>query len=327
MKDNGEQIGKEKIVDIDIDGALSSEDGLPEDEVVKGERPRGRLMELLTENSELIENALNELLPSGEATHGVIYDVMRYSTLGGGKRVRPFLTLELCRMLGGDVRAAIPYACAVECVHTYSLIHDDLPAMDNDSERRGKPSAHIAFGEANALLAGDALLTYAFALAAENPFADAKRNVRAVSALANSAGFDGMIGGQVCDLLYEGQKIELDRVFDTERKKTGELIAAACTLGIIAADAKGHISEDVFAAARRYAYSMGLAFQIVDDILDAEEAGGDGADETSVVNIVGIDEAERLASMLTGEAVKAAGELPNGGVLSELALYLRNRKS
>ncbi len=315
--------GMMDFIDETLDGAGAALENELSD-VTAGTGSQADIERMLKENSELIESALGELLPSGEAAHGVIYDVMRYSTLGGGKRVRPFLTLEFCRILGGDIRAALPYACAVECVHTYSLVHDDLPSMDNDEVRRGKPSAHVAFGEANALLAGDALLTYAFALIAENPFADARRNVRAVSALAGSAGFDGMIGGQVCDLLYEGREVTADEIFDTERKKTGELIAAACTLGVIAADAEGCITEAVYTAARRYAYSLGLAFQIVDDILDAEEGTGD---ETNIVAVTGRKEAERLAATMTGEAIKAAELLPSGETLSALALYLQNRRS
>lgn len=280
--------------------------------------------EKLRENAELIESALDSLLPSGESPHGVIYEAMRYSAQNGGKRIRPYLTLEFCRALGGDVSAALPYACAVECIHTYSLIHDDLPSMDNDDERRGKPSLHRAYGEANALLAGDALLTYAFALIAENPFADAARNVRAVSALAASAGYDGMIGGQVCDLMYEGKTITIDELFDTERKKTGELIAAACTLGVIAADVNGDIPGEIYSAARRYAYSVGLAFQIVDDILDAE--GGEKV-ETSIISLMSVDEAKMLAARLTDEATTAVSGVPGAENLASLAVWLRDRRA
>lgn len=276
----------------------------------------------LIRNSELIEGALDGVLPQGDAPHGVIYEAMRYSARGGGKHIRPYLTLEFCRALGGDTSVALPYACAVECVHTYSLIHDDLPSMDNDDVRRGKPSLHRAYGEANALLAGDALLTYAFALIAENPFADAEQNVRAVSALASSAGYDGMIGGQVCDLLYVGKKITPEELFETERKKTGELIAASAALGLIAADAGGRIPAEIYAAARRYAYSIGLSFQIVDDILDADKGR---TDETSVIALMGVEDAKKLASELTDEAIEAANHIPNPENLKALAVYLRDR--
>ena len=278
--------------------------------------------ERLRDNAALIESALDGLLPSGDSPHGVIYEAMRYSAQNGGKRIRPFLTLEFCRALGGDVSAALPYACAVECIHTYSLIHDDLPSMDNDDMRRGKPSLHRAYGEANALLAGDALLTYAFALAAVNPFSDAERNVRAVSTLASCAGFDGMIGGQVCDLMYENREITLDELIETERKKTGELICAASTLGVIAADAGGSLSDEVYAAARRYSYGIGLAFQIVDDLLDA---GDGGSDETSIVSLMSIEEARSFASELTDEAISAVRMLPGSETLVSLAEWLRDR--
>ncbi len=278
----------------------------------------------LMRNAKLIVGALDSVLPSGDAPHKIIYEAMRYSAEGGGKRIRPFLTLEFCRALGGDTSAALPYACAVECIHTYSLIHDDLPAMDNDDMRRGKPSSHRAFGEANALLAGDALLTYAFALIAENPFADARQNCRAASVLAASAGHDGMIGGQVCDLQYAGQKITAEQLFETERKKTGELIAAASTLGVIAADRGGEIPDEIYRAARIYAHSVGLAFQIIDDLLDGDEGE---TDEMSVLSIMGADEARVLAEELTAEAVAAAHRIPNSENLIALAEYLCGRRA
>ena len=282
--------------------------------------------EKLRENAALIESALDSLLPSGDSPHEVIYEAMRYSAQDGGKRIRPYLTLEFCRALGGDVKAALPYACAIECIHTYSLIHDDLPCMDNDDMRRGKPSLHRAFGEANALLAGDALLTYAFALAAENPFSDAGRNVRAVSTIAASAGYDGMIGGQVCDLMYENKKITLDELIETERKKTGELICAASTLGVIAADALGNIPGEIYAAARKYSYSIGLAFQIVDDILDAGETAPGQSDETSIITLMSVDEAKAFASELTDEAISAVSVIPGAENLIALAKWLRDRR-
>ncbi len=310
-----------------LDEVLGGAEAALNDEISKlpatEESPSPIEAELLR-NGELIVGALDSVLPQGDALHSVIYEAMRYSALGGGKRIRPYLTLEFCRALGGDTSAALPYACAVECIHTYSLIHDDLPSMDNDDVRRGKPTLHRAFGEANALLAGDALLTYAFALIAENPFADAGRNVRAASVLAASAGHDGMIGGQVLDLLYVGKSIPADVLFETERKKTGELIAAAASLGVIAADADGSIPEEVYAAARRYAFSMGLAFQIVDDILDGEEGE---TDETSVLSLMSADEAKNLAAELTRQAIAAAGSIPNSENLCALAEYLASRRA
>ncbi|MCD7783839.1 MAG: polyprenyl synthetase family protein [Firmicutes bacterium] len=272
--------------------------------------------EMLLKNSELIEGALDDLLPKGDAAYSVIYRAMRYSALGGGKRVRPTLTLEFCRLAGGKIEAAIPYAAAIECVHTYSLIHDDLPCMDNSDERRGRPSCHVAYGEANALLAGDALLTYAFSLAAENPFADDGRNCRAVSVIANAAGFDGMIGGQVCDLIYEKSAPSFEDFMDMERGKTVELISAACALGLVAARA----DDDLFAAARKYAYCIGLSFQIIDDILDGDETGN------TVLSYMSADEAAATARDLTEEAKSAICAYDGAQSLIALADWLCGRK-
>lgn len=282
--------------------------------------------EKIAENAGLVSSALDSLLPQGEASHSLIYEAMRYSAMSGGKRVRPCLTIEFCRLFGGDVMAALPYAAAVECVHTYSLIHDDLPCMDNDDERRGKPTSHRVFGEANALLAGDALLTYAFSLIADNPFADAPRNCRAVSVLASSAGHDGMIGGQICDMMYENRDISFEELADMHRKKTGDLIAAAALLGVVAADADGSLPDSVYADARRYAYNIGLAFQIIDDILDDIEDGGTGNDgKTTVLSFMSAEEARSLAVTLTQNAVDAIRNYPGSDDLCELAVWLVRR--
>ncbi len=282
--------------------------------------------EIIKNNAELIEASLDSLLPQGEAAHSVIYEAMRYSAMSGGKRVRPCLTLEFCRLFGGDVMSAIPYACAVECVHTYSLIHDDLPCMDNDDERRGKPTSHKVYGEANALLAGDALLTYAFSLIADNPFADADRNIRAVSVLASSAGHDGMIGGQICDMLYENREASFEELAEMHRKKTGDLIAAAALLGVIAADSERGLDESVYADVRRYAYNIGLAFQIVDDLLDPDEGGSDAeSGKTTVLSFMSRDEARSLAITLTQGAVAAIRPYHGSDALVELAVWLAGR--
>ncbi len=282
--------------------------------------------EKITENARLVSSALDSLLPQGESPHSLIYEAMRYSAMSGGKRVRPCLTIEFCRLFGGDVMAALPYAAAVECVHTYSLIHDDLPCMDNDDERRGKPTSHRVFGEANALLAGDALLTYAFSLIADNPFADAARNCRATSVLASSAGHDGMIGGQICDMMYENSDVSFEELADMHRKKTGDLIAASALLGVAAADINGELSESVYADARRYAYNIGLAFQIIDDILDDIEDGGAGDDgKTTILSFMSADEAKSLAVTLTQNAVDAIRNYPGSDDLCELAVWLVRR--
>lgn len=284
--------------------------------------------EIIKNNAELIEASLDSLLPQGEAAHSIIYEAMRYSAMSGGKRIRPCLTLEFCRLFGGDVMSAIPYACAVECVHTYSLIHDDLPCMDDDNERRGKPSSHVVYGEANALLTGDALLTYAFSLTADNPFADADRNCRAVSTLALSAGHDGMIGGQICDVLYENRDVSFEELAEMHRKKTGELIAAAALLGVIAADKDKKLDESVYADVRKYAYNIGFAFQIIDDMLDPDEGGSDAeSGKTTVLSFMSKEDARSLALALTQGAVEAIRHYNGSEALVELAVWLAGRSA
>lgn len=284
--------------------------------------------EIIKNNAELIEASLDSLLPQGEAAHSIIYEAMRYSAMSGGKRIRPCLTLEFCRLFGGDVMSAIPYACAVECVHTYSLVHDDLPCMDDDNERRGKPSSHVVYGEANALLTGDALLTYAFSLTADNPFADADRNCRAVSTLALSAGHDGMIGGQICDMLYENRDASFEELAEMHRKKTGELIAAAALLGVIAADKDKKLDESVYADVRKYAYNIGFAFQIIDDMLDPDEGGSDAeSGKTTVLSFMSKEDARSLALALTQGAVEAIRHYNGSEALVELAVWLAGRSA
>ena len=269
---------------------------------------------------EKIETALGALIP---ADRSVVCDAMQYSLCAGGKRIRPALVLEFCRVCGGVPETALPYACALEMIHTYSLIHDDLPCMDDDDLRRGRPSCHKQFGEANALLAGDALLTHAFyvLLGASLP---AEHNVRAGRLLAQLAGFDGMIGGQVMDLENETRQIDADRLQKTDACKTGALIQAACRLGCIAAGA----DETKEQAAALYAQKIGLAFQIVDDILDvtADEqqlgkpVGSDDAQgKQTYVTLYGLRKAKDTAAALTEEA-KAALRVFGGEAENLLAL-------
>lgn len=233
-------------------------------------------------------------------------EAMGYSLENGGKRIRPILTLEFCRICGGDVRKALPYALAVEMIHTYSLIHDDLPCMDDDDMRRGKPSSHKVFGEANALLAGDGLLTLAFEvlLSADD---DPAKLVKAGAELAKAAGCSGMIAGQVMDLENEGRSASLEEIKATDKRKTGELIRIAALLGCICAGA----SEEQINAAEKYCAGIGLAFQIVDDILDVtgDEAvlgkpiGSDGENEKSTyVSLLGLDKSTEYAAELTENA-------------------------
>ena len=255
----------------------------------------------------MINNALMSRLsvePSG-AGEAKMLEAMRYSVENGGKRIRPMLTLEFCRMCGGSVEAALPLACAIEFIHTYSLIHDDLPCMDDDDMRRGKPSSHIKFGEANALLAGDSLLTFAFQSAGEAEDIPA-------DAVARASGCAGMIAGQVQDLENENKTVAADDLRSVDILKTGELIRCACQLGCIAAGADDMKLE----AARVYAENLGIAFQIVDDILDvtSDEAtlgkpvGSDAENcKNTYVSLLGLEEAKKIAAELTRKAIDALG--------------------
>ncbi len=256
---------------------------------------------------EKIEEALKNTLPEMSAETSPIKDMLFYSLEGGGKRVRPLLCLEFCKVKGENPDKALPFACAVEFVHTYSLIHDDLPCMDNDDIRRGKPASHIKFGEANALLAGDALLTHAFNLissAALDGTVSFEQSVRAAKELSFLGGMKGMIGGQYIDLKYENTPANLQVLVEMDTLKTAALIESACAMGLIAAGA-----DDIeISYARDFARELGLAFQIKDDILEAEE-DGETSDEkngkVTYVSLFGIEKAKELASIHTKNALKA----------------------
>lgn len=251
---------------------------------------------------DIINEALMQYLPDGD---DVVSQAMRYSVENGGKRIRPSLLLAFCDICSGDIKKALPLACALEMIHTYSLIHDDLPCMDDDDMRRGKPSCHIVYGYEYALLAGDALLTLAFetAMKAELP---APIVIAAAKELAKASGWAGMVGGQVVDLQNEGKQVGVDDVVRMYNLKTGELIRAACVIGCIAA---GATDKTPFATV--FAHNIGLSFQIVDDILDltgdAETLGKPvGSDEDNekctYVSLVGIEESKRVVEQLTLEA-------------------------
>lgn len=234
-------------------------------------------------------------------------EAMAYSLENGGKRIRPMLALEFCRVCGENPQKAVPFALALEMIHTYSLIHDDLPCMDNDDMRRGKPSSHKVFGEADALLAGDALLTLAFETVLSAPGMSGEQKAAAGLALAKAAGCSGMIAGQVMDLANEGRKAPLEDVAKTDRLKTGELIMAAASMGCIAANA----DETKLNAARKYCADIGLAFQIVDDILDVTSSsevlgkpvGSDGEnDKSTYVSLLGLEKSQAMADELTENA-------------------------
>ena len=274
-----------------------------------------------------IEAFLSAAVPGTD----IVSEAMRYSLEGGGKRIRPCLTLEFCRVCGGDTEAALPFAAAVEMIHTYSLIHDDLPCMDDDDMRRGKPSCHIRYGYANALLAGDGLLTLAFETLTKAPLPPA-RIVEAVCTLTSAAGHGGMILGQTMDLANENAAITLETLRQTDAHKTGALLRAACVLGCIAAGA----SDEQIHAAEAYAEAVGLAFQIVDDILDVtsdtatlgKPVGSDNAQhKNTYVTLFGLDGAREHVAACTADAVRAAEPFgAQGEGLRQLALALAERK-
>jgi geranylgeranyl diphosphate synthase, type II len=284
-----------------------------------------------------VEAALDAALPPEEAWPTTIHRAVRYSLFAGGKRIRPLLVLAAGEAVGGRDDELMPLACAVEMIHTYSLIHDDLPAMDDDDLRRGKPTSHKVFGEAIAILAGDALLTRAFHLLAEvAPEWDAncvRRRVQAAAVLGEACGTTGLIGGQVMDLEAEGRAISPEELERLHRAKTGALLGACVRGGAIL----GGADEAELARLTRYAAAVGLAFQVVDDVLDATEgdaqlgktAGKDAAAEKATyVKIHGLEGARRLAGQLLDEAVQALEPLGTRAALLEaLARLVVERKS
>lgn len=262
--------------------------------------------------------------------YGKLKDAMTYSLLSGGKRIRPILSLAVCRLFGTEAEKALPFACALEMVHTYSLIHDDLPCMDDDDFRRGKPTNHKVYGEAMAVLAGDALLTQAFAVLSEASCTNEQLR-RAVSCLSHAAGAEGMVGGQVLDLIGEGNQLTYEQVIQIEALKTGCMIEAAARLGAIAADATPKEEEAVAA----YADKIGLAFQIRDDILDilGDEAelgkpvGSDkGNEKSTFAALIGVPACESLITALTQEAVACLADFPDREFLCEFADFLASRR-
>lgn len=264
--------------------------------------------ERMARDQALVEDYLRNSFAS-EVRHADLQEAMEYSLLAGGKRIRPVLTLETCRLCGGDWRAALPFACAVEMVHTYSLIHDDLPAMDDDDMRRGRPTNHVVYGEATAILAGDALLTAAFGQLARADL-PTERIVKAVECLSHAAGSAGMVGGQSLDMAGEGRALDREELELLQSLKTGALISAAAELGCIAAGAAPERQAQV----RTYAQALGRAFQVRDDMLDVisspEELGKPvGSDQTNekstFVTALGLEGCAALVEELTRQAIGA----------------------
>jgi farnesyl diphosphate synthase len=268
-----------------------------------------RLKSALAEAADAVTEEMERLLPAGEGLEAKVFEGMHYAIMAGGKRLRPFLLMTSAQLFGVARKSALRAAAAIEMVHTYSLVHDDLPAMDDDSLRRGKPTCHVKFGEATAILVGDALLTLAFGILTD-PATHSDPEVRCelVTALAAAAGAKGMVGGQMMDLEAENQNLDIGAITRLQRLKTGELIAFSCEAGAILGKAR----EPLRHALKAYAHDLGLAFQITDDLLDTlgsekdlgKKVGKDAhAGKATFVSILGVERARAQAQMLADQAV------------------------
>lgn len=282
----------------------------------------------------LVEEYLVSTFSEEDKDTKSVEDSMKYSLLAPGKRIRPYLALEICKLFGGDIKGALPFAAALEMIHAFSLIHDDLPSMDNDSLRRGKPTNHIVFGEATALLAGDALALKAFGVAASNPYVDSKFTLLAVIALSDAAAERGMVGGQIMDIEGEKRKLCTEDLKKLQSLKTGALIEASVKLGAYAAGVPD--DDKRMKDALCYAKGIGLAFQIKDDILDVtgdekllgKPIGSDAENEKSTfLSYMSIEEAEKYAFSLTKEAKNAISSYKSSENLIVLADYLLIRET
>ena len=278
-----------------------------------------------------IESYLESIYaPYSQEPQKLIFEAANYSLLAGGKRLRPIFTLDFCKMCGGDPKDALPLAAATEMIHTYSLIHDDLPCMDNDDYRRGRLTNHKVYGEGMAVLAGDALLTDAFAVATRANLQDRKQLAMAIGVLSECAGSLGMIGGQVLDILSEERECSEQEVLDIQSRKTGALIRCACALGVIA----GNGSEEQLQSAVSFAALLGLAFQIRDDILDvigdvAELGKATGVDtgKNTFVRLYGVNKCEELVKQYTQEALDCLDGFSDTEYMRQLAISLTERRN
>ena len=282
------------------------------------------------EYREFVENYLKSIYPQySDQPQQPLFAAMEYSLLAGGKRLRPIFALDFCRMCGGDWQAAAPFAAAIEMIHTYSLIHDDLPSMDNDDFRRGRPTNHKVYGEAIAILAGDGLLTDAFMLAASAKLPNPGDMATAIALMAEGAGSLGMVGGQVLDIMSEERELTEQEVLDIQSRKTGKLISIACCLGVLAAGG----TDQQFDAAAQFAAGLGLAFQIRDDMLDVigtqEEMGkgvGTDAAKNTFVRLYGLEKCEELVQKYTKYAIDALAAFKNTEYMVALAKSLTDRR-
>lgn len=294
----------------------------------------GPLAEALARTAEAVNAELDRLLPVGDGAESRLHEAMRHASLDGGKRLRPFLTLQSAALFSVSERAALRVGCALEMVHCYSLVHDDLPCMDDDDLRRGRPTCHRAFDEATALLAGDALLTRAFeVLAAEPTHPDPAVRCELVWMLAHASGGQGMVGGQMVDLMAADLSMDVPSITRLQQMKTGRLIAYGCEAGAV----MGKAHPLMRLALRNYAHDLGLAFQIADDLLDVEgdaaevgkRVGKDaGAGKATFVSLLGVERARAQADMLADQACRhldAFGD--KADLLRETARYVVQRRS
>jgi geranylgeranyl diphosphate synthase, type II len=297
----------------------------------------GFLKAYLQDRQKIVEEALQHYLPADDIP-AKIYEAVRYSVFNGGKRIRPILCMAAAEAVGGDMAAAIPVACALELIHTYSLIHDDLPAMDNDDFRRGKPTCHKTFGEDIAILAGDALLTEAFVLLSRAEKVrlsgfSAERRLAVIQEIAYAAGISGMVGGQALDMLSGQSGAEENTLWEIHRRKTGALIVAAVKTGAMIFNA----GKDKIQALAEYGINLGLAFQIADDILNVEgdrevmgkETGSDAAhDKLTYPSLLGMATAkEKLAKHIEVAVASLSGFDERAMPLVAIARYIMERRS
>lgn len=293
-----------------------------------------RLQKALDESVEIVEKKISRLLPETDTAESRLFDAMRYGVLAGGKRLRPFMVLQSAALFNVDPLRARRVAAAVEFLHCYSLMHDDLPAMDDSDKRRGKPTVHRKFDEATAILAGDALLTLAFeVLADRDTHNDPHVRVELVRKLAIAAGGHGMVGGQMLDLIGEKEEFDLGTISRMQRMKTGHLFAFACEAGAIL----GKASDPQKKALCNYAYDLGLAFQVTDDVLDVEADPADTgkpanqdaqAGKSTFVSTMGKDQAKMRAEMLAHQAVRHLHIFDGRAeMLKELAMYVLERRA
>lgn len=288
----------------------------------------------LKEKASFIENVLKEYMPKEEGYQKTVIEAMNYSLSAGGKRLRPILTLEACKVVGGNEEEAIPFAVAIEMIHTYSLIHDDLPALDNDDLRRGRPTNHKVYGEAMGILAGDALLNYAFevmlsgSINKENP----EKYLKAINEIAKGAGIYGMIGGQVVDVESENKQIEKEKLDYIHMNKTAAMMVGCMRAGATIGGANSEQMEEI----TKYAKNIGLSFQIVDDILDivgdeaklGKKVGSDIENHKSTYpSLLGLDKSKEIAYNLIDEAKKSIEKLSDDvDFLKGLAEYIIDRE-